>query len=916
MPPVRSILIGVTTDAPEPPPQAPPRRPLSVGIAESGGASERTTRLLYRAIGIGGLFFAVMSVPPYLAQVHRPHMVAAVSAWILVVGIPVMVAVLAQRAPLRLLRTLAIVEASTYMFVLGFWMLVRAAPLGVVNDIPWILSLAGIAIVIVAIGSRSSVTWTYTLVACTMSGIVRGFTTNDPRPVLVGLESGLYLLLLMSIFVGLTLATRRRAISIDRAALVARETETGRAAEIARKRERLTIDALVHDSVLSTLLIAGLGRAERAAISRQAQASLAQLDALRHQTGPATVSGAEFGVRLVVLVTDLAPGATLRVDLAATATLPTDAATALLGAVGEALRNSLASAGGPQNRPVTRRVVLVSEGGGVQLFVHDDGVGFDPRAVTAGRLGIAQSILGRMTALPGGHAAVNSRPGRGVTVALAYTPGPGASVCPGVGEGSGSEGSVGEEGVSEDSLSEAADAPLPLPEPPALPVPPAPGALALSRGLPTLVAATKVRSPRLNPPAPTQPALGAPALSRGLPTLVAATKVRSPRLNPPAPTPPAPDPAPQPAQPGPDASAARPFAGLLGLSTAMTRAVLIFFVLLHLMFAVSNAHSWRTLTLELTSFVMVSFAAVWVTRPARDPLPVARTAVILGVCTLTTVLVFLRVPPQEPLPSAAFWHLGAIIVILLVMVGRGRPVWAWTTYVALVVISEIWAITSGLSSWAGLALLVHHAGLLAAGSFFVVQLRRHARALGGITREHLGRAAAEATLTAAVEEREAQFTRVNALSRAVLERIAGSRPFSDDDRAEFLLVEATLRDAVRGRCLFIEPVIEAARAARARGVEVSLIDDRGDAAGAPVPAALGAASFGTALSAAHAALEQHAVAAALESVARIVAAELDATPSGRFTARVLPAGRPHLATIVVDAFEQRMLLIAPDGTLR
>ncbi|RJT92023.1 hypothetical protein D6T64_00920, partial [Cryobacterium melibiosiphilum] len=59
-----------------------------------------------------------------------------------------------------------------------------------------------------------------------------------------------------------------------------------------------------------------------------------------------------------------------------------------------------------------------------------------------------------------------------------------------------------------------------------------------------------------------------------------------------------------------------------------------------------------------------------------------------------------------------------------------------------------------------------------------------------------------------------------------------------------------------------------------------------------------------------------ATAAALAAAARIIAAELDATPSGRFTARVLPVGRPHLATIVVDASQQRMLLIAPDGTRR
>ncbi|RJT92606.1 hypothetical protein D6T64_00095, partial [Cryobacterium melibiosiphilum] len=811
---------------------------FSVGVAEPGGASERTTRLLYRAIGIGGLFFAIMSVPPFLSQVHRPHINAAVAAWILVVGIPVVVAVLAQRAPLKLLRTLSIVEAVTYLFVLGFWMLVRAAPLGSSNDTPWILSLAGIAVVIVAIGSRSSVAWAYTITACVMSGIVRGFTTNEPRGVLVGVESGLYLLLLMSIFVGLTMATRRRAISIDLAAQAVRQVESARVAEIARKRERLTIDALVHDSVLSTLLIAGLGRAERAAISRQAQASLAELDALRHQSGPVTVSGAEFADRLVVLVTDLAPGATLRVALPDTMTLPTDAATALLGAVGEALRNSMASAGGPMRASVARRVELTALGGsgvgsvgsgggvsgggrlgsvgsgggdsgsgdagGLRLIVHDDGVGFNRQAVAAGRLGVAQSILGRMHALPGGHAAVRSRPGHGTTVTLAYEPKPAASVCP------------------------TEVAPESEPAAPACP------AASIAESGPAAPACPADATPELEPEAanaPFRPAapLTPPAAppSRGLRALGAPGKARSPQLDPPASV----------AVPGNTLAPTLPFAGLLGLSPTMTRTMLVFFVLLHLLAAVSNAQSWRSLTLELITFLMVSFAAVWISRPARDPLPLVRTGLILAVCTVASTFVFLRAAPVTPVHTSAFWNLGAIIVILLVLVGRGRPVWAWTTYFALLTIAEIWAITGGLSPYAGLSLLIQHAGLLAAGSFFIFQLRRLAAALGGVTRDRLAFAAAEATLTAAVEEREAQFTRVNALARGVLERIAGSRPFSDVDRAEFLAVEATLRDAVRGRCLFVEPVITAARAARARGVEVTLLDDRGDAPAAePAPA--------------------------------------------------------------------------------
>jgi signal transduction histidine kinase len=53
----------------------------------------------------------------------------------------------------------------------------------------------------------------------------------------------------------------------------------------------------------------------------------------------------------------------------------------------------------------------------VTFMVSDEGVGFDPDAVDASRLGIRGSIVGRMEAA-GGWARIWSAPGAGTTVLL------------------------------------------------------------------------------------------------------------------------------------------------------------------------------------------------------------------------------------------------------------------------------------------------------------------------------------------------------------------------------------------------------------------------------------------------------------------------------------------------------------------
>jgi signal transduction histidine kinase len=58
--------------------------------------------------------------------------------------------------------------------------------------------------------------------------------------------------------------------------------------------------------------------------------------------------------------------------------------------------------------------------GGIDVTIEDDGPGFDAGDVRPHRLGILVSIHGRMSAVTGGSATVESSPGSGTVVSLRW----------------------------------------------------------------------------------------------------------------------------------------------------------------------------------------------------------------------------------------------------------------------------------------------------------------------------------------------------------------------------------------------------------------------------------------------------------------------------------------------------------------
>lgn len=181
-----------------------------------------------------------------------------------------------------------------------------------------------------------------------------------------------------------------------------------------RSEERSEIAAHLHDSVLQTLALIqradAPGRAKTLA-RRQERELRAWLFDERSPDGEG--APASLGAALERLVTDVEDRHDVEVDLVVVGDCPMELRLdALVAALREAAQNAARHAGVTE---VSVYVEVTPER--VEAFVRDRGKGFDLDAVESGRLGVRESIVGRM-ARHGGKAEVHTSPGDGTEVTL------------------------------------------------------------------------------------------------------------------------------------------------------------------------------------------------------------------------------------------------------------------------------------------------------------------------------------------------------------------------------------------------------------------------------------------------------------------------------------------------------------------
>lgn len=326
---------------------------------------------------------------------------------------------------------------------------------------------------------------------------------------------------------------------------------------------------------------------------------------------------------------------------------------------------------------------------------------------------------------------------------------------------------------------------------------------------------------------------------------------------------------------------------LLGLDTDGASLILGMFIVGNAVFALTTISTLTTAWPAYVAIVLVSGAGVLLVRPHPDPFPMRDTLVVVAAVVISTIVLSLALPAQGPIGRAS-WHLGSNMWLLWFLIIRGRALTAWMAALAMTGVTVVWAALVGRGWLTGITMVQTQLGLLCVASLFVASMRRTARRINTLTEMSVDAAAAAAAAEAGRQVRLQRAAEVADISEPLLTRITSGGELTDAERATMRDAEARLRDGVRGRALATPAVLDAAAAARGRGVDVVLLDDRG--AGLPSGAAM-------------------------SRVSESIVDELgETTEHMTVTVRLLPAGRDAAVTIVkIDGEKVRRTVLDTEG---
>jgi signal transduction histidine kinase len=391
---------------------APPRgrqvrNPLSLRRVE--------TAVSRSAAGFG-IAFLLQTTPTVLGQLPTTHQL-----WnILILGaiLASLLFTVVASVTRRFVRIASTAFAGVYLAGLVTWPFAVLDPSSIPVDSFWLYGIMTVATSMAAIGLEVRWASLYLVVIPLIYAFVRLTPAGgDVGPSRAALDS-VFALILGGVITIIFTMLRTAASNVDRAQQTALERYSHAVRQHAIEAERVQVDAIVHDSVLTTLLSAARAYTPEA---KELAATMAG-NAIGHLREAVAVSpDSDAVVPAGVLASRISEAATtmsqpfdVRTVRLGRVSLPIPVAEALYSAAVQGMVNSLQHAG----PGVARWVEVRGLGAGaIEVEVVDEGRGFDPLAVPTERLGVRVSIQERMWSA-GGHADIRSAPGEGTTVRL------------------------------------------------------------------------------------------------------------------------------------------------------------------------------------------------------------------------------------------------------------------------------------------------------------------------------------------------------------------------------------------------------------------------------------------------------------------------------------------------------------------
>ena len=387
----------------------PVRNPLSL---------LRVDAAMARLAAVIGVAFFLQSIPLQLGQLG--NMAPAWNLTMLSLLVASLVACAVAASLKRWVRPTYVGFSVVYLIALVSWPFavldVDAAP----QDSYWLYFLLTIATTTASVALPLPIAVVYTVGAPILYGVIRitpqGGDTTETAAVL----DSVYSILLGGAILILIAVLRAAASGVDTAQQNALERYSHAVRQHATEAERVQVDSIVHDSVLTTLISAARAFSPEAKTLAATMAGNA-IGHLREAVAvapdsEATISGEILVQRITSAAESMSQPVAVRTFVDEWCDIPVTVAEAAYSATVQAMINSLQHAGSG----VDRWIEMHSHGHqAFTIKVGDRGVGFDPDQIPTERLGVRISILERV-ASAGGQARIDTAPGEGTVITLAW----------------------------------------------------------------------------------------------------------------------------------------------------------------------------------------------------------------------------------------------------------------------------------------------------------------------------------------------------------------------------------------------------------------------------------------------------------------------------------------------------------------
>jgi signal transduction histidine kinase len=283
---------------------------------------------------------------------------------------------------------------------------------------PWLWWVIGMSVVGMGVAARPVIAMSYLVV---VTGTWFWLDTSpwggssDP---FLELQDATYIFLFGGTVLGLFMLVRDSVLKVDIANTLAMKSAVQQASTDAVERERQRIDALIHDRVLNTLLLASNAKTSSeyssvVKLSEEAIDSLRKAD--RDPESKPEIQPLGLFRALRQIAVQLIPDANVEILSGGSVDIPAQVAAALTEALIQSLDNTT------RHAKATRVSLTLSSPtqSSVSIQLRDNGVGFRLNRIPNDRIGVQTSILKRVEAV-GAKATIESTPGSGTLVRLEW----------------------------------------------------------------------------------------------------------------------------------------------------------------------------------------------------------------------------------------------------------------------------------------------------------------------------------------------------------------------------------------------------------------------------------------------------------------------------------------------------------------